>query len=84
MSSKCYRLYTYATFIQNDYIYVSFQTMEHSTSKYGENLYAIENPANIDYICEYAMMAWFREKEDYDYNNPKFSEKTGMVLRYFQ
>ena len=65
-------------------ISVSFQTMEHSTSKYGENLYAIENPANIDYICEYAMVAWFREKNYYDFNNPTFSEKTGMVLGHFQ
>ena len=83
-SSEGYRLYTYATFTQNDYIYVSFQTMKHSTSKYGENLYASVNPADIDKICEYAMIAWFREYKKYDFNNPKFSEKTGMVLRHFQ
>ena len=43
----------------------------------GTNIYSTKNPVDIDLICLYAVAYWYNEIKLYDFDNPKYSVKTG-------
>ena len=46
-------------------------------SGYGYNIYKIKNPERIDDLCLYAVVKWYNEIDGYDFDNPRYSLKTG-------
>lgn len=48
--------------------------LEHSTTKNGENIYWGGESTNLGSA---AVESWYSEIQDYDYNNPVFSDSTG-------
>ena len=48
-----------------------------SPSKIGSNIYSHDDPDDIDLMCLNAVAYWYNEIKSYDFNNPKYADKTG-------